>query len=84
MVTEVGGFSVTYKNQGTAAAGPFNVTVNGYPPIRSAGLAPGASETRQSGLPGCPAGDYHAMVDSSFEVAESNENNNTRDGTTIC
>lgn len=58
--------------------------MNGYPAIRSADLAAGASETRQSGLPGCPAGDYHAVVDSSSEVAESNETNNTKDGTTIC
>lgn len=84
VITSFDMLEITVKNQGTGAAGPFDITATGYPPIRSPGLAAGASATYQSGIAGCAAGEYHAFVDSSGEVPESDETNNTRDAHQIC
>lgn len=84
VITSFDSLAITVKNQGAGAAGPFNITATGYPAMRSPGLAAGASATYQSGIMGCAAGDYHAVVDSSSEVAESDETNNTRDAYQIC
>ena len=72
---------VTVKNQGTAAAGPFTVTVyNGSTPrdsVQFAGLAAGASATMTYTSGSCE-GNWAAVADSGNVVPESNEDNNTR------
>jgi heme-binding NEAT domain protein len=83
VITSLGTFSITLKNQGSAAAGPFSVTATTYPKLRVQALGAGASVTIQSGH-NCQEGSYHAFVDSGSEVAESNENNNTADAQQIC
>ena len=75
--------SITVKNQGSGAAGPFSISATSYPPMTSAGLAPGASQTFSSGH-GCTFGPHHAVVDAMDQVKESNENNNTADIDVIC
>jgi hypothetical protein len=75
--------SITVKNQGSGAAGPFSISATSYPPMTSAGLAPGASQTFSSGH-GCTFGPHHAVVDALDQVMESNENNNTADIDVIC
>jgi hypothetical protein len=81
---------VTVKNQGTAAAGPFTVTVYNGSTVRDsvpfAGLAPGASATMTYTSGSCE-GNWTAVADSGNVVPESNEGNNTRtnlDETPIC
>ncbi|HEX6582058.1 MAG TPA: CARDB domain-containing protein, partial [Thermoleophilaceae bacterium] len=82
---------VTVKNQGTAAAGPFNVTVYNGAAVRdtvrfTAGLAAGASATMPYTSGNCE-GNWAAVADSLNEVPESNEDNNARinlDETPIC
>jgi hypothetical protein len=90
IVTRLTFGDVTVKNQGTAAAGPFTVTVyNGATArdsVQFAGLAAGASATMTYTSGSC-AGSWTAVADSSNVVAESNEGNNTRanlDETPIC
>ena len=73
---------VTVKNQGTTAAGPFNVTVYNGAAVRdtvrfTAGLAAGASATMPYTSGNCE-GNWAAVADSLNEVPESNEDNNTR------
>jgi hypothetical protein len=75
--------SITVKNQGSGAAGPFSISATSYPAMTSAGLAPGASQTFNSGH-GCTFGPHHAEVDSMNQVMESNESNNTADIDVIC
>jgi hypothetical protein len=75
--------SITVKNQGSGAAGPFSISATSYPPMMSAGLAPGASQTFGSGH-GCTFGQHHAIVDPMDQVKESNESNNTADIDAIC
>lgn len=84
VITSFSSLSITIKNQGDAAAGPFSVAATSYPEIRSQGLAAGESVTFESGLPPCREGMYHAVVDSGSEVAESDETNNTADAHQIC
>jgi hypothetical protein len=83
VITYFGYDAITVKNQGTAAAGPFDVSATTFPAIRNPGLAAGAEVTYQS-MHGCAGGDYHGVVDAAGEVAESNENNNTKDIQQIC
>ena len=79
VITAVGPSSVTVKNQGASAAGPFNVTITGRAVVRAtAGLAAGASTTLGYSDPFC-GGDYHGIADSSSEVSETDESNNTLD-----
>lgn len=78
-----GASSVTVRNVGTAAAGPFAVTATSFPALRSDGLAAGASVSFLSGH-GCIEGKYHAVADAANEVAESDETNNTADVQQIC
>jgi CARDB protein/PLAT/LH2 domain-containing protein len=71
--------SVTVRNQGAGAAGPFRLTMeNGVFATHQSftGLAPGASETRTLSL-SC-AGAWTATVDDLEQVAETDETNNTR------
>ena len=85
--------SVTVKNQGTAATGPFTTTVFQGSTVRAtvpfAGLAAGASATMNYTSNGgiiCE-GTWSAVADSSNVVPESNEGNNTKtafDDTPIC
>jgi CARDB protein len=76
--------TVTVKNQGTAATGPFTTTVYQGPTARAsvqfAGLAPGASATMShtGGGNGCDGSTWSAVADSSNVVPESNEGNNTQ------
>ena len=69
------------KNQGTAAAGPFTVTIYNGSAVRDsvgfAGLAAGASATMPYSSGSCE-GNWAAVADSSNVVPESNEGNNTR------
>ncbi len=84
IITEFGSVTITVKNQGNGAAGPFNITATGYPVRRATGgLAAGASQTFNSGH-GCAEGNLNATVDSSNEVFESNESNNTATAQQIC
>ena len=73
----------TVKNQGAAAAGSFSVSVSGFPTIAFSGLAAGASAKRTYD-PGCTNGPREARADSLGQVAESDENNNTRSDSTTC
>ena len=75
--------SITVKNQVSGAAGPFSISATSYPPMTSAGLAPGASQAFSSGH-GCTFGPHHAVVDAMDKVMESNENNNSADIDVIC
>jgi hypothetical protein len=75
--------SITVNNQGSGPARPFSISATSYPPMTSAGLAPGASQTFGSGH-GCTFGPHHAVVDPMDQVNESNENNNTADIDVIC
>ena len=78
-------------NQGTAAAGPFTVTVyrDGVfvrDSVQFARLAAGASATMTYRSGSC-SGTWAAVADSANVVPESNEGNNTRlnlDETPIC
>jgi hypothetical protein len=77
--------SVTVKNQGTAAAGPFTVTVYkgavSRASVQFVALAPGASATMSydgGGASICDGISWSAVADSSNVVPESNEGNNTR------
>ena len=83
MITAFDSSSITVKNQGSGAAGPFSISASSYPPMTSAGLAPGASQTFGSGH-GCAFGKHHAVVDPMDQVKESNENNNTGDIDVVC
>ena len=83
VITELGSISMTVTNQGSAAAGPFDVTATGYPAMHSEGLAAGASQTFKSGT-GCNGGAVHAVVDPGNLVRESDEDNNTADAQQIC
>lgn len=81
---------VTVMNQGTAAAGPFTVTVYNGVAVRDAvqfaRLAAGASATMTYRSGSC-SGTWAAVADSANVVPESNEGNNTRvdlDETPIC
>jgi len=67
--------SLTVTNAGTAAAGPFVVTVTLIGTFTIPGLAPGASATRTWSV--CPRGTLLATADRGAAVAESNESNNT-------
>jgi subtilase family serine protease len=67
---------VTVKNQGTAAAGAFTVSVPGGGIVRIAGLAAGASVTSAYTTGNCNLSDYRATVDPGNAVTESDETNN--------
>ena len=83
VITAFDTLSLTVKNQGSGAAGPFSVTATSYPPMTSTGLAPGASQTFGSGH-ACTAGPHDAVVDSANQVTESSESNNTAHIDSIC
>ncbi len=72
---------VAVKNQGTANAGPFTVTVYNGAAVRDsvqfAGLAAGASATLPYSSGSCD-GSWTAVADSANVVPESDEGNNTR------
>ncbi len=74
---------VTVKNQGTAAAGAFNVALPGGQVIRIGGLAAGASATSSYTTGNCNLSSFIATADSSNEVIESDETNNTSGLTVI-
>jgi hypothetical protein len=83
VITAFDSTSLTVKNRGGTAAGPFTVTADTYPALASPGLAPGASQTFGSGH-GCAFGHHHAVVDPTDTVKESDEANNTADIDVIC
>jgi hypothetical protein len=74
VVSSVTGTRFTITNRGTAATGPFVVTVQGVGSFTFAGLAVGASATRTVS---CASIQRTITVDSQNQVAESNEANNT-------
>ena len=74
VVGSVTGTSFTITNRGTAAAGVFVVTVQGVGTFTFAGLAAGASATRNVS---CASIQRLVTVDPQNQVAESNEANNT-------
>ncbi len=82
IVTKLTIGDVTVKNQGTAAAGPFTVTVYNGPTVRDsvqfAGLPAGASMTLAYTSGSCD-GSWTAVADSSNAIPESNEGNNTKE-----
>ena len=69
-------------NTGTAAAGPFVVSVTLIGTFTIPGLAPGQSVTRTWSV--CRAGTITAIADRGADVAESNERNNSRSITSTC
>jgi CARDB protein len=79
VVTELTPSSITVRNAGTGAAGPFKATIVDSQPqtvtLSFAGLAAGASAT-QSYSCGALLRQRVATVDSDAQVAESNEANN--------
>lgn len=79
IITSLTTTTVTVKNQGTVAAGPFTVDVTGRGTARfESGLATGASGTMPYDPPGPCEGNWSAVADSLNEVPESDETNNTR------
>ncbi len=76
VITALGINQVTVENQGTAAAGSFDVAVPGGGRVRINGLAAGASVTSGYTTGTCFLAEYRATADSNNEVAESNETNN--------
>ncbi len=78
VISALGRSSFTVTNTGTAAAGPFVVSVTFVGTFTFSGLAPGQSVTRTwSAL--CPTGRVlTAVADRGQAVAESNEGNNAR------
>ena len=87
-------FSVTVKNQGTEAAGPFAVQLKFNGAARpfpqgvcafNSGLAVAATQscTTNSVTANFAGGPITAVVDYGFQVAESNEGNNTKAGGTL-
>jgi hypothetical protein len=85
VLTALDNATFTVGNAGAGAAGPFSVTVTGFPPVRfTTGLAAGASATRTY-TSGCIGGVYTARADSLDEVTETVESNNTlMSGNIIC
>jgi hypothetical protein len=81
IVTEFFPSSVTVKNQGLGAAGPFRLRMDNSTSVAYqsfTGLAAGASETRTlSDLSFCST-TWIATVDDIGQVEETNETNNTR------
>ena len=79
VITDLNYMSYTIKNIGQATAGPFSVSRTGAMPgtINFPGLAAGASVTQPSAANACGAFVHTAVVDSTSQVAESNETNNT-------
>ncbi len=81
IITKLTFGEVTVKNQGSAVAGPFTVTVYNGAAVRDsvqfAGLPAGASATLPYSSGSCE-GSWAAVADSSNAVAESNETNNTK------
>ena len=76
IITALNIHDVTVKNQGTAAAGPFVVTLVNAGTQNFDGLAAGASVTRTYNTNNCSGGTDEARADSTFIVDESNETNN--------
>ena len=74
------GFTVT--NTGSAAAGPFVVTVTLIGTFTFSGLAPGQSAARTWSA--CRVGTLLVAADRGRTVAESNEENNTRSLVSDC
>ena len=87
VITEFFFGTVTVRNQGAGAAGPFRLRAGNAATgvFQSyAGLAAGASETRALTGLACE-GAYVAAVDDLGQVAESDETNNSRNaGAVIC
>jgi subtilase family serine protease len=77
VITALGFNTVTVKNQGNAAAGAFNISLPGNGVVRINSLAAGASATATYNTATCSLPVFQAKADSSNEVAESNESNNT-------
>jgi hypothetical protein len=77
LITALGFNTVTVKNQGNAAAGAFNISLPGNGVVRINSLAAGASATATYNTATCSLPVFQAKADSSNEVAESNESNNT-------
>ena len=82
MITDLTSTSVTVKNQGTGAAGPFSVKVDDAMFFPMGPLSPGASQTANfSGA--CGTGSS-AFADINNQVLESNEANNGFSNNIIC
>jgi hypothetical protein len=87
IVSELTGSSITVKNQGGGAAGPFRATItdsqNQVLTFSFDGLAAGATATQQFD---CNAllRSRRALVDSAAQVAESDETNNSAEGVFAC
>jgi hypothetical protein len=84
VVTAFNAGRVTVRNQGLGPAGPFRLraaNATNSQVLTFAGLAAGASETRDLSLP-CQSS-YLAQVDDLEQVAETDETNNTKDSEPI-
>ena len=84
-VFETTDFHVKFRsvtNTGSAAAGPFVVTVTLIGTFTFSGLAPGQSAARTWSA--CRVGTLLAVADRGRTVAESNEENNTRSLVSDC
>jgi hypothetical protein len=82
VVSALGESGFTVTNAGTAAAGPFVVTVTLIGTFSFSGLAPGQSTARTWSA--CRVGTLLAVADRGRAVTESNEDNNTRSVVSDC
>ena len=82
VITALTETSFTVTNTGTAAAGPFVVSVTLIGTFSFAGLAPHESATRTWSA--CRRGTLNAVADRGRTVTESNEANNTRSLVSDC
>lgn len=77
----------TVKNIGTANAGAFYIKIKRGAVVETefstTGLAAGASRTYRRQMPICEF-TRTIIVDSRFQIVESNENNNSRTFTSFC
>ena len=69
--------SYTVKNIGQATAGPFSVSRTGASTFSFPALAAGASVTHAAAVAPCVPFPHTAVVDSTSQVAESDEANNS-------
>ena len=79
VIQDLNYMNYTIKNIGQAASGPFSVSRTGATPgtINFPGLAAGATLTQPSVANPCGGFVHTAVVDSTSQVAESNEMNNS-------
>jgi len=88
VVSELTSSSITVKNQGAGGAGPFKATItdsqSNVLTFDFDGLAAGASSTKQFACASLPLRSRTALADSTRQVSETDETNNTASGVFGC